>query len=152
MKELFLFFLTISLCACGPATLYEAAHQLPESGWSYADVADFSFTVSDTSQAYDLHLQVDHQSDFAYQNFYVRLFTTLPSGTVDTQRVSLQLAGDFGAWLGNCGNDNCTLDIPIGQNIVYRTGGEYGLRVEQYSRDNPLVGISKIGFAVREHE
>ncbi|MEO0733012.1 MAG: gliding motility lipoprotein GldH [Bacteroidota bacterium] len=144
--------LCLFLTACGPATLYEAEHALPDKGWTYGDVTAFTFTVTDTTQAYDLFLNVTHQPDFAYQNFYVLLYASLPSGTVDTQRVSLQLAGDFGSWLGDCGSSGCTLEIPILENVTYRVAGEYGLRVEQFSRDNPLAGVNAVGMIVQERQ
>lgn len=140
--------IALGCCACGPTTLYEERLELPAEGWSYADSARFAFTVEDTAQAYHLVLSVQHAEDFAHQNFYVRLHTGFPSGVRTTEQLSLQLAGDFGAWLGNCSGGNCTLAIPILAQARFSTPGPYSLTVEQYSRENPLPGVGAISLAV----
>jgi len=139
-------------CACGPATLYEETKQFPESTWAYDDPANFVFEVVDTVQRYDIVLTVDHGIAFANQNFYVLLTTTLPSGSTNQQEVSLQLAGEFGAWLGNCGSTNCALSIPILENVRYGVPGAYQLTVAQHTRNNPLAAVNSIGLRVAEVE
>lgn len=136
------------LCACGPTAIYEESKAFPDSGWAYDMPADFQYRIQDTTKAYDLILNVTHSTDFASQNFYVKLYTTLPAGTVDTQQLSLQLAGEFGAWLGDCSSSECTLSIPLLNSVRYRSSGAYGLRVEQFSRNNPLAGIKALTLKV----
>ncbi|MEM1358512.1 MAG: gliding motility lipoprotein GldH [Bacteroidota bacterium] len=139
-------------CACGPGIIYEESQTFPPTGWDYTTPANFRYHIEDTSKTYDLTLGVTHSSDFAYQNFYVRLYTTLPAGTIDTQLLSLQLAGEFGAWQGNCATSECTLTIPLISNLRYQVPGPYSLTVEQYSRDNPLIGIYGLKARVLEHQ
>jgi gliding motility-associated lipoprotein GldH len=88
---------------CGPEVIYDRAETLPAEGWSYADSVAFEFAIPDTVRNYDLVLMVEHDQTFPYQNFYVNIHTDFPNGRRTTQLVSLQLAGDFGAWLGNRG-------------------------------------------------
>jgi len=143
-----LFSMLLLLTACGPEVIYEKEVSFPESGWSYADSVTFNYTLEDVDQAYDLMLDVDHSTEFAYQNFYVNLHTTFPNGKRQLEQLSLQLAGDFGTWLGNCSGENCTLSIPFLQNIRYTLPGKYTLTVAQNSRDEPLVNVQGIGLRV----
>ncbi len=153
-KNLILLLCGIALAcvACGPTSIYEERTELAAEGWSYADSVRFAFSVEDTSQAYRLVLTVQHADDFAHQNFYVRLHTGFPSGVRTTEQLSLQLAGDFGVWLGNCSGGNCTLEIPILKQARFATPGPYSLTVEQYSRENPLPGVGAISLAVTHAE
>jgi gliding motility-associated lipoprotein GldH len=135
--------------ACGSGYTYEEYRQFPaEAGWTYADSVSFDFAISDTNQVYDLHFFVDHAADFGNQNLYVRFHTLFPGGERLTETVSLELADRFGRWEGDCSGETCRVDIPIQQGAYFNRAGAYTLRVEQYSRQDSLPGISGVGFAL----
>ena len=138
------------LTACGPTVVYEDSHPLPDTGWAYADSARFAFAIPDTTINYDYVLTLEHSPEFAYQNFYVRFHTGYPSGVRKTEEVSLQLAGDFGVWHGECSGTSCELEIPILRNARFAAAGDYVLTVEQFSRENPLTGVAAVGLRVEE--
>ena len=140
----------LSLAACGPDILYQEDSNLGSDGWAYADSISYAYSVSDTSRQYDLVLSITHTSDFAYQNFYVRLATHLPDGKVLVQPLSLQLANNFGDWYGDCGSEECTTDIALQEGTRFTSPGDYRLVVSQYSREDPLPGITGVGFRVVE--
>lgn len=152
MRMLPLLCLLFLFTACGPEVVFEKEVGFPEAGWSYADSTSFNYSLDNVEQAYDLILDVAHGVDFPYQNFYVNLHSTFPNGKRQSEQLSLQLAGDFGIWLGDCSGDRCTLSIPFLQNIRYTLPGEYTLTVEQNSRDEPLAEIHGIGLRVVVHE
>lgn len=151
MRRLLIFcLLAATLSACGPKVVFSEEVSFPDSGWTYADSARFDFEIPNAEQAYDYVLTLDHSPDFPAQNFYVRIHTDFPSGVRRTEEVSLQLAGEFGAWNGACSGDNCQFEVPILRNARFEDTGKYGLTIEQFSRDNPLGGVSKLGFLVVE--
>ncbi len=121
---------------------------MPESGWAYADTARFNFAIPSTETAYNFVLTVAHDEDFAYQNFYVLLHTGFPNGKRQSQQLSLQLAGDFGAWKGNCSGGTCTQEITFLQRARFEQVGDYYLTIEQHSREEPLTAIKSVGFSV----
>jgi len=146
-----LLFLTL-LSACGPTVIYEQTKDFPAGGWAYADSARFEFNVPDTEQAYDMVLTLTHADNFPTQNTYVKLHTGFPSGKRTSEQVSLQLAGDFGVWLGDCSGAVCALEITILRNAKFAKTGGYSLTVEQSGREEILSGISRVGLAVVEAE
>ncbi len=152
MRILFLLAPLLLLTACGPEVIYEQETKLPESGWSYADSTTFTYTIEDTEQAYDLILDLQHNVDFPYQNFYVKFHATFPSGKSQTEQLSLQLAGAFGIWKGDCSGERCSLSIPFMENTRYTQAGEYAITFTQHSRDEPLPSLEQIGFKVLVHE
>lgn len=149
---LFLLLLTCLCTACGPTILFEEEMQVPETGWAYADTARFDFTITDPEKAYDFVLHLGHGTDFPYQNFYVKLHTGFPNGTRNSQQLSLQLAGEFGAWKGDCSGTSCSMDITFLHNARFKQVGDYYLTVEQHSREPVLGDISSVGFSVQETE
>ena len=143
--------LAAGLASCGPAVVYEATHEIPDTnGWAYGDTARFEFAVPDTSQHYDLSIIVAHSPDYAYENLYLNIFTDLPTGRRTVERISLDLAGDFGVWLGDCSGGRCTLARPILSNTRYQTAGAYGITLEQHSRHETLAGIQSVGLLLTE--
>ena len=151
-KFLQLLALAVLCSACGPTVIYEETKAFPEAGWGYADTARFDFNIPTTEQAYDLVLRLEHAKVFPYQNFYVRLHTGFPSGKRTSEQVSLQLAGDFGAWLGDCGGEICEQDITILRNAKFEEAGMYYLTMEQYTRESVLASVGAVGLAVVETE
>lgn len=138
------------LAACGPNYSYESELNLDEQGWFYQDSLVANFTIEDTSTIYNLHLLLDHQTNFPFQNFYVRIHTTFPGGERLTEQVSLEIAGKAGNWLGDCRQDQCQLRIPIQQGAYFNQPGDYQITIEQFSRRNPLPGLKRIAFALEE--
>jgi gliding motility-associated lipoprotein GldH len=148
MRFLLLLILPLLFTACGPEVVFEGKTDIPSSEWMYADTASFAFNLDNVDRNYDLYLDVEHGDDFGYQNFYIKLHTTFPSGKRQSEQISLQLAGDFGQWLGSCSGGVCKLSIPILKNAKFDVAGQYQLTVEQYSRDEPLMALKSMGLAV----
>jgi len=146
-----LFFLVL-FSACGPTVIYEQEKEFPAIGWAYQDSARYDFTIPSAEQAYDLVLRLEHGTEFPYQNFYVKLHTGFPSGKRTSEQVSLQLSGDFGAWLGDCSGEVCGQEITILRNAKFAETGAYYLTVEQFTREPVLGAIGAVGLAVVEVE
>ncbi|THH41842.1 gliding motility lipoprotein GldH [Neolewinella litorea] len=145
--------LTIALLTgCGPDITYQEEKVLGPGGWAYADSASFVFPVTDTAARYDMVLTVTHGTDFPYQNFYTRLTTHLPDGTVLNQPLSLQLADNYGKWYGDCGAEECTIDISLQEGTRFIQPGEHRLVVAQFSREDPLAAVTGIGFRLVRQE
>ncbi len=151
-NKAFVFVLAIALSffSCGPNYVYENTLDCSEQGWAFQDSLEAVFEVTDSNTIYNLHLILDHSTEFSYQNFYTRVHTTFPNGERLTEQLSLELAGKGGVWLGDCGNDACLLDIPIQQGVFFNQIGEYYISIEQFSRQDPLKGIRSISFALED--
>ena len=145
--------LLLVLTSCGPTVLYEQVTPTQdEVGWRYADSLSFAFTIADAQQPYDMALVVQHDEAFAYENFYLKIHTTGPNGVRTTERISLDLSGDFGVWHGDCSGQTCELSVPVLQNTRFQEVGTYELVLEQNSRENPLPGIFAMGVSITEVE
>ena len=145
--------LLLLLTSCGPTVLYEKVTPTEtDQGWAYTDTLSFQFTVTDNQQLYDMELVVQHSEEFAYENFYLNIHTTGPNGIRTTERISLDLSGEFGAWNGDCSGGRCELAVPVLQRTRFQEVGDYKLVLEQNSRDNPLAAIQAMGVRVVEVE
>lgn len=138
------------LASCGPNFVYDTEIEIPDTGWTYQDSLSAQFTIEDSLTIYNLHLLLTHNERFPYQNFYVQVHTQFPDGQRLTEVLSLELASKTGQWLGACSGETCELDIPIQQGAYFNQIGDYEITIEQYSRSNPLPGITTVGFALEE--
>lgn len=149
--RLFFSFLLLSvLLSCGKNYQYQKKYELEGERWMYADSLEFSFDIQDTTNIYNLYLQLDHSTDYSFQNLYTNIHTTFPSGVRLDEKLSLELANRAGVWLGKCNQNHCTLTIPIQQNAYFNQQGRHRIMLEQYMRQDSIPGIRSIAFMLED--
>ncbi len=136
------------LSSCGPNYTWYQRHPIAPEGWAWEDTLHFTFSITDTTQVYDMWLELDHRPDYAYQNLYVKIHTSFPDGTHQSDLLSIEMADKQGRWQGQCQGNWCQLRIPIQQHIFFPQQGTYHVYIEQYMRKNPLSGITQIGMGL----
>jgi len=134
--------------ACQPRPLLNEKRTFPDKQWANADSLDFELSIEDTTQYYDLFLEVAHSPDFSNQNCYIKIFTLFPDGQRFDKLVSLELADKSGTWFGRCNKNNCKLSIPLQQGAYFNQLGDYLFTLEQYTRKDPLPGIHSMGMRI----
>ena len=145
-----LFFFSIIIVSCGPNYVYEDKKELPDSGWAYEDTLQYQFSIEDTSKVYNQLLELNHRTDYGFQNLYVKVKTIFPSGKVSEQVLSLEIASKIGLWFGDCDDTNCILTIPIQNNIFFPEKGKYTFVLEQFMRKSPLEGIRSFELKIED--
>lgn len=148
-------FLTVSFLLyfateCGSDCFYQKTIEVPNSQWTYGDSIRFEFDIPDTSARYNLNLEVEHASDFAFQNLYVKFHTRYPSGKEVAQVVSLELAKKAVIWQGECSGHWCHLTIPLQTSAIFPEPGKQSLVLEQFMRENPLKGIRSFSLCIQK--
>jgi gliding motility-associated lipoprotein GldH len=137
------------LFSCNKNEVYHQIAEIENATWSYDDIKSFEYVVTDTTEIYDLILVPVHTEDFSYQNLYVNIETLFPEGTKTANIVSLNLASNVGGWEGNCSSGYCYPEILL-KNKTRFLEGKYIFNISQNSRDENLVGISKLELVVRK--
>lgn len=141
-----LFAMILAGSACGPYYFYDEQFTIDDAKWVYADTIEFNFDIADTIATYDLMLDVDHSTSYAYQNIYVKIFTTFPDGTRLQQEVPIDFADSKGAWYGKCGSTMCNLRVMLQEGAHFDQIGRHQLRILQFMRIDPLPGIRAIAL------
>lgn len=140
--------LAFSLFACQSNVHYEKSYSFDQAIWSHVDTLDFTFQITDTTQLFDIALDVEHATDFPMQNLYVQFYTQFPSGQRLSKLVSLELADKAGVWFGSCNADDCQVRIPLQNGAFFNEPGSYTITVEQYTRQADLRGVQSMGLAL----
>ena len=136
------------LVSCNGNILFQERAEISGSSWSYDSPLIYSFNISDTSELYDVFLNVQHSRDFGYQNLYTALQTISPGGDTLFQRISVNLSDDYGEWLGTCKGNECSNQILIRKSTPFSKTGSYKILLNQHSRVNNLEGIKSIELTI----
>ena len=144
------FFSILLLTSCNGGYDFEKQYELQGEYWAQDDTLNFHFPIEDTLRIYNLYLEIEHNTNYSYQNLYTQIYTQFPAGQRIKELLSLELADKAGVWLGNCGKEYCVLKIPIQEGAYFNQQGEYTVMVEQYMRVNPVRGIRSVGFLLED--
>lgn len=118
------------------------------TGWIFSDSLSVDFSISDTSRFYAMRFQLDFDPQFNYENVYTRIHTQFPDGKRISQILSLQLTNEIGAWAGDCNKNECHVEIPLQERIIFPYTGNYKISIAQYTRTDTLEGIKKATFSL----
>src|SRR5687767_3087256 len=132
------------ISACQQDTILSTKFNTVEGQWTATDSMSVQFVVDDTSQVYDMEMNVVHAENYGYQNLYVRIFTTFPSGEKQSSVTSLELAEKDGKWSGDCGGGTCEITLPLQQHFTFPEPGTYSWRIEPFMRIDTIEGVESI--------
>ncbi len=138
----------ICFLACAEKPFFYQEEKINETSWKYEDKAVFEFEIQDTVGSYNLELELNHSSEFSFQNIYVAIETHFPDGKKTDDNISLQLMNKMGSWIGDCSSKTCTINFVLQQNTYFKQAGIYKLSLAQDGRNPVLDGIQSLGFRI----
>lgn len=142
--------ITLGLSSCDKARLFEENQQINNNSWDYKDAKTFVTEINDTSQNYNLYVNVRHSFQFEWRNAWVNIKTIFPDGKTFDKRVNLVLSEPDGHWYGDCLGDNCDLQLSIQNNAFFPQKGKYTFIITQDMRVNPLPFVKSIGMRIEK--
>jgi len=138
--------------SCQPDYIYDEASAIPNNAWSQNNPVTYKVNIQDTLARYNLYFDIEHSKEYAYQNMYVQIHTTFPSGEKTSSPLSIDFMNKSGMWYGKCNSETCKLRAYLKSGVKFREAGEYRFEFEQYMRDEQLKGIKNLGFLVQAAE
>ena len=162
MKKIFRtsFFLLITssflFSSCTSIDLYEKSVTIPGHSWKNNYRPSFTFTIKDTTAAYQLYFIIRHTDKYNYNNIYINLYAKQP-GTDSTQKVryDLRLGSNEDGWLGSGMDDiyeHRILLTPAGQEFYFKKPGDYTFTIEQIMREDPLENVLNAGLRIEKKQ
>ena len=151
MKKYFcLLFLALFLFSCGPDYILDEEKEITNQAWTYGDSLSFNVDISNPTEIYNLYLDVEHSTEYGYQNMYIRLHSIFPDGKRVTEKVSVELMAKGGRWKGDCNSEECEYRMSIHEGATFKQAGNYRFVIEQFMRKNPLEGVQNLGLKIEE--
>ncbi|MCH1583457.1 MAG: gliding motility lipoprotein GldH [Flavobacteriales bacterium] len=137
----------VLLSSCGPGPVSADAAPLDAEGWMAADTVRLTFEVENPEHRHDLQLGLRHNDQYPFSNLYLFVQLTYPNGKTLTDTLACPLAGPDGRWYGK-GSDWIDHRIGYKKGVGFPLAGIYTLDVVHAMRQDPLVGISDLRFAM----
>jgi gliding motility-associated lipoprotein GldH len=160
IKRLFLFLVPCILLfvSCTTIDLYEKSVSIPGHSWKSNYKPSFTFTIKDTSSAYQLFLILRHNDKYNFNNIWLNITVKSPgSDSVKTFRADKQLATNEKGWLASGMDDIYEHRLPLLQELVMnevsiKKMGDYTFTVEQIMRENPLNHVLDVGLRIEKQQ
>lgn len=147
IKYIFVIFI-VFVSACNQNTYFDSSLDIPDNTWEAKKAAVFDFIIKDSSQVFNLFIEISNTNDYRYSNLWLLVKTSVKEGDIAYDTLEYFLADERGKWLGTK-NGNMFLN-----NFVYKNGvrfprqGKYSVEIIQLMRDEKLKGIDKVGFKI----
>ena len=140
----------IFLNSCGDLPISSSSIEIDHNGWNSIDNASFDWDVIDLDLKYDAFIDIRHNSDYPYSNLYLFLDFTFPNGNQRSDTLACVLADERGRWFGSGIGDIIDHRVSFQENFEFPINGKYRLKVAHGMRQDPLVGITDLGFRLEK--
>lgn len=141
---------SIFIGGCEQSRVYDRNNTLPKEGWHYGKALTYEVSILDTAIAYNMYINVRHTDAYPYNNLWLKLNTTLPNGTIQENKINVELSSPTGEWTGNCIDGICYSTVLVQPNFQLLQKGNYIFSLEQDMRMNPLPYLMDIGIKIEK--
>lgn len=135
---------------CTNNAIFEHNVEIPDKEWTYENAIPFDVHIADTSQLYNVFLNVRHTNSYQNMNLWVLFSMTFPDGEVVELRKDLPLANKEGDWYGKGSGDIVSTQWLVHPNTIFPDTGIYRFEVAQDMRLNPLKEVMDVGLRVEQ--
>ncbi len=149
-KAVLLFCLIILLSSCNRGVLYQKYIKLPENGWNYKSPVEFKADIRDTTNYYNIFVNIRNSDSYEYSNLYLFIDITSPMHTHTRDTLECILAAPSGRWLGEGLGDIWDNKIPYKRNVRFPKAGEYDFTFTQAMREDKLQMIMDAGLTIEK--
>lgn len=143
-------FSILLIVACDETRVYEEYQPVPEAKWDQNQPLSFSIEIGDTTQPYNVYINIRNAGTYRYSNLFLFVNTFAPGGGVQRDTVELTLAADDGKWLGSGLGDLKSSSTLFQRDVRFPGSGVYRIELVQAMRINPLEGIHDAGLRVEK--
>lgn len=145
--------------SCDSKAVFDEYKTLPNQ-WQKENVLSFTFEAPDTTENYNLYINLRNNKDYQFNNLYVITGLEYPNGRTYIDTLEYKMAAPDGTLLGEGFSDvkeNKLWYKGFNKPFRFNESGTYTFRVEQAMRKygdveglNKLQGVSEVGFRVEK--
>jgi len=143
----YFFILFLFLVSCSHNEIFFEYHSFKQEGWDRKDAAVFHINIDNTTDLFDVLLEIRNNNDYPFRNIWLFVDSQPPGGNVRTDTISVDLADAYGKWNGK-GISLYSLTVSYETAIRFPQEGTYTYSIRQGMSENPLKGISDIGLKI----
>lgn len=134
----------IAGCDSDVVNSYSDFHTLPDWGWRYTDVEEFTVSHRDSVASGTLLVALRHRGDYPYMDVCLEVeHADVPGAPSRRDTITIPLADRFGKWRGNGVGTSYQIVDTVGSIGGHHTGGK--VRIRHLMRCDTLAGINQVG-------
>jgi gliding motility-associated lipoprotein GldH len=140
--------LTWLVFSCSRSPVYTMSAPMPDEVWALDNIARFEPSVEDTLSSNNIYFTLRTGSAYPYQNIWLFVTTSSPSGKSITDTLQYMIADEKGKWYGRGFGDVRELNLPYKTNVFFREKGTYSFKVRHGMRTEDLKGVYDFGLRI----
>lgn len=147
----------VLLCAACDDNLVAYESTSMDEGWSRMDTVNLSITPPDSTDAYNLFLNLRNDTSYPYANLWIITELVHPEGKVITDTLEYRMARPDGTFLGTRRNNIVENKLWYKEDFRFRESGTYELRLRhamrKQGRAEPLTklnGVLNVGYSLEK--
>lgn len=147
------------LLSCDSKAIFDEYQTLPNQ-WQKENTLSFTFEAPDTTENYNLYINLRNNKDYQFNNLYVITGLEYPNGKIYVDTLEYKMAAPDGTLLGEGFSDvkeNKLWYKGYNKPFKFDESGNYTFKIEQAMRKygdveglNELQGVSEVGFRVEK--
>ena len=146
--------LGVFLMGCDSSQVFDE-YQSVSSNWDKDELIEFNVSPPDTTNAYDLFINLRNTNDYKYSNIFLIVELNHPNGKVVKDTLEYRMTTAEGEFLGSGFSDVKENKLWYKEGYIFKESGEYLIRIGQAMRENrsvngieKLEGIIDVGFRI----
>lgn len=157
IKSSFLILLVaVLLVSCDEKRVFDE-YKSVGSAWHKDSIVSFDLPVLDSTQRYDLFINLRDNNNYPYSNLFLIVTLEKPNGYTKVDTLEYEMASPDGTLLGNGYTDIKESKLFYKEGVRFR--GNYKLNIKQAVRESgkvpgveQLEGITDIGLRIEKKE
>lgn len=138
--------------ACDDNRVFEENKELPDNTWSSSNVLKFDVSIVNKEIPTNFYINVRNADGYPYNNLFLFIKTTFPSGKMSNDTLECVLADENGKWLGSGMGDIYDNQIPFKKNVLFPEMGKYTFEIQHGMRAENVPLIMDIGLRIEKAE
>lgn len=154
-NKLFLFSVVAFLFSCSEkGKVFHDYQEVDNDEWLSANKLLFPVQIEDNKATYTLQYLARYTKDYPYYNLYVKRSILDSTGkTLSSKLQGMYLFDEkSGAPKGSGWGNKYDHTVLADTNITFPYKGKYTIQLQQYMRQDTIIGISDMGISVLKHE
>jgi len=156
-KYLLLSLLCALVFSCDDTRVFDEYQSL-SGEWDKDSVVDFTVAAPDTTNTYNLYVNLRNNNEYKYSNLYLIIELKYPNGKTIKDTLNYTMAKPDGTFLGTGFTEvkeNKLWYKGYDTPFVFEESGDYNIKIQQAMRQNgsvngiqKLEGITDVGFRI----
>ena len=148
--------LGLVISSCDSNRIFDEYKTVPNQ-WHKDSIIEFEITPPDSTNAYNLFVNLRNTSEYKYSNLFLIVEMNFPNGKKVKDTLEYQMAKPSGEFLGTGFSDVKENKLWYKEGVVFNESGNYLVSIQHAMRANGQVdgvenleGITDVGFRIEK--